>query len=55
MATAGSVGGRGGERKATKEGKDEGYYLREIAYGSFERAVALSEGAKAGASPARAG
>jgi HSP20 family protein len=36
-----------GERKATKESKDEGYYLREIAYGSFERAVALPEGANA--------
>lgn len=35
-----------GERKASKESQDEGVYLREFAYGSFERAVALPEGAE---------
>lgn len=35
-----------GERKASKERKDEGYLLREIAYGRFERTVMLPEGAE---------
>lgn len=36
-----------GERKASKETTDEAYYLREIAYGSFERGVTLPEGVEA--------
>ena len=35
-----------GERKRSKETKKEGYYLREMVYGSFERAVAVPEGAE---------
>jgi HSP20 family protein len=35
-----------GERKASKESQDEGYSLREFAYGRFERAVTLPEGAE---------
>jgi HSP20 family protein len=35
-----------GERKRTKETKEEGYYLREMAYGSFERVVTVPEGAE---------
>jgi HSP20 family protein len=42
-----------GERKAAKESKDEGYYLREIAYGNFERTVVLPEGANAAQIKAR--
>jgi HSP20 family protein len=33
-----------GERKAKTEGKDGGRYVREFAYGSFERTLALPEG-----------
>ena len=33
-----------GERKTSNEKKDEGYFLREIAYGRFERSVMLPEG-----------
>lgn len=35
-----------GERKTEKERKKEGFYLREMAYGSFERAVTVPEGAE---------
>ncbi len=35
-----------GERKTQKERKKEGFYLREMAYGSFERAVTVPEGAE---------
>lgn len=35
-----------GERTRTKETKEEGYYLREMAYGSFERAVTVPDGAE---------
>ncbi len=34
-----------GERKASKESKEEGYFLREITHGRFERTVQLPEGA----------
>jgi HSP20 family protein len=34
-----------GERKTTEEKKEEGYFLREIAHGRFERTVRLPEGA----------
>lgn len=42
-----------GERKASKESQDEGFSLREFAYGSFERAVVLPEGAETGKINAR--
>lgn len=35
-----------GERKSSKEKKEEGFYLREMAYGSFERTVTVPEGAE---------
>jgi len=35
-----------GQRKRSKETREEGYYLREMAYGSFERAVTVPEGAE---------
>jgi HSP20 family protein len=34
-----------GERKTSEEKKEEGYVLREIAHGRFERTVRLPEGA----------
>jgi HSP20 family protein len=34
----------GGERRATTEDKTEGRYVREFAYGSFERTFALPDG-----------
>ena len=36
-----------GERKETKDLKEEDYIMREIGYGSFERTMPLPEGAKA--------
>lgn len=35
-----------GERKASKEVKDEEYLLCEVCYGSFERTITLPEGVK---------
>jgi HSP20 family protein len=35
-----------GERKASKDAKDENYLYREISYGAFERRFTLPEGAK---------
>lgn len=37
-----------GERKARTEDREGGRYVREFAYGSFERALALPEGIDAG-------
>lgn len=36
-----------GERKRSHEKKEKGFYLREMAYGSFERAVTVPEGTEA--------
>ena len=38
-----------GERKSNTEQKDSGRYVREVAYGTFERTLALPEGVDAGA------